>query len=178
MSQKVGIMKVLRTQKNSTDCIICGMENELGVKAPFYVLDDGSVATVFSYRKEHQSYPGRTHGGMITALLDELMGRALWVNEPNVYGVTTTLNITFRKPVPYGSKLKARAYITYNSPRGFSSKGELYSMDGVLLAEGTCKYFKLPIDKAFESQEQADSAMKYDVPIEYEEIDFPPIPEK
>ena len=73
-------MKVLRTQKNSKNCIICGMENPLGVKAPFYVLDDDSVASEFSFRPEHQSYPDRTHGGMISTLLDELMGRALWIN--------------------------------------------------------------------------------------------------
>ena len=171
-------MKVIRAQKNSTDCIICGMENQLGVKAPFFEMEDGSVATVFSYRKEHQSYPERTHGGMITALLDELMGRTLWVKEPNGYGVTTTLSVTFRKPVPYGVKLKARAYMTFNSPRGFSAKGELYSIDGVLLAEATCKYLKLPSTVTFGSQEQADSAMKYDAPIVLSEIDFPPIPEK
>ena len=137
-------MKVLNTQKNSKNCIICGMENELGLKAKFYTLDDQSVASVFTFKKEHQSYPERTHGGMISALLDELMGRALWINEPEMYGVTTTLNITYRRPVPYGEKLKARAYITFNSPRGFSAKGEIYSMDGKLLAEGTSRYLKLP----------------------------------
>ena len=40
-------MKVLKTQKNSRNCIICGMENELGLKAPFYILDDDSVASVY-----------------------------------------------------------------------------------------------------------------------------------
>ena len=68
-------MKVLRTQRNSKNCVICGMENPLGLKAPFYILDNDSVASVFTFKKEHQSYPDRTHGGMISALLDELIGR-------------------------------------------------------------------------------------------------------
>ena len=166
-------MKVLNTQKNSKNCIICGMENELGLKAKFYTLDDQSVASVFTFKKEHQSYPERTHGGMISALLDELMGRALWINEPEMYGVTTTLNITYRRPVPYGEKLKARAYITFNSPRGFSAKGEIYSMDGKLLAEGTSRYLKLPPEKAFENAEHAKNEMCYDIPMDLTEIDFP-----
>lgn len=168
-------MKVISTQKNSKNCIICGMENDLGVKAPFYVLEDGSVASILTYKKQHQSYPSRTHGGMITALLDELMGRVLWVTEPNMYGVTTSINVTFRRPVPYDCKLKARAFITFNSARGFSAKGELYSMDNLLLAEATCKYLKLPPDKAFDSVETANSEMQYDMPLDVEEIDFPPI---
>ena len=94
-------MKVLRTQRNSKYCLICGMENPLGLKAPFYVLDDNTVASVFTFKTEHQSYPDRTHGGMVSTLLDELMGRALWINEPTTFGVTTTMTITYRKPVPF-----------------------------------------------------------------------------
>ena len=52
---------------------------------------------------------------MISTLLDELMGRALWINEPETFGVTTSMSITYRHPVPYGVKLKARGYITFNS---------------------------------------------------------------
>ena len=118
-------MKVIKMQRNSTDCLICGMNNPLGLKALFYDLEDGSVASVFTYKSEHQSYPERTHGGMITALLDELMGRTLWVKEPTMYGVTTSITITFRKAVPFGKKLKARAVMTHDGSIGFSVKGFL-----------------------------------------------------
>ena len=70
-------MKVLRKQANSKSCIICGMDNPLGVKAPFYEMEDNSVVTLFSYRSEHQSYPGRAHGGMITCMLDELIDKSM-----------------------------------------------------------------------------------------------------
>lgn len=64
-------MKVVRKQRNSRMCIICGLDNEYGVQASFYVMEDGSVMTRFAFRERHQSYPGRVHGGMITAMLDE-----------------------------------------------------------------------------------------------------------
>ena len=167
-------MKVLKTQKNSRNCIICGMENPLGLKAPFYMLDDDSVASVFEFKSHHQSYPERTHGGMISALLDEIMGRALWVNHPGIYGVTTTLNITFRRPVPFDCKVKARGYITFDGSRAFTAKGELYSMDGKLLAEGNAKYLKLSPEIAFGKDFHTDDEMCYDVPLDITEIDFPP----
>ena len=53
-------------------CIICGMDNEYGLNAEFYNMEDNSVFTLFRYREQHQSYPSRVHGGLITAMLDEL----------------------------------------------------------------------------------------------------------
>ena len=67
-------MKIIEKQRNSKSCLICGLDNNFGVKAPFYNLEDGSVATVFSFKFEHQSYPERVHGGMVGALLDDVMG--------------------------------------------------------------------------------------------------------
>ena len=169
-------MKVLNMQKNSRYCIICGLDNPLGLKATFYNLDDDSVASVFTFKKEHQSYPERTHGGMISALLDELMGRTLWIDEPEMYGVTTSLSVTFRHPVPFEQKLKARAYMMYNGKLGFTAKGEIFSMDGKLLAEGECKYLKMNPEKAFGADSHADEEMCYLPPIDVAEIDFPEKP--
>ena len=166
-------MKVVKKQKNSRNCIICGMENPLGVKAPFYNLDDDSVASIFKFLPEHQSYPDRTHGGMVCCMLDELIGRALWVNEPDMYGVTTTLSITYRKPTPYNTMLKGRGYITHNSKIGFSARGEIYDMDNNLLAEASGRYFKMTATRAFGDTAHEKDEMIYDIPDDVEEIDFP-----
>lgn len=168
-------MKVIKKQLNSRNCIICGLDNDLGLKAPFYNLDDQSVGSLFSFKPEHQSYPGRAHGGMITALLDELIGRALWVNSPDIYAVTTSINVTFRKPVPYDVTLKGRGYITFEASRWFSAKGEIYDLSGNLLAEATAKYLKLDpnlIQKGVNIHEE----MCYLITDDVTEIDFPPIP--
>lgn len=166
-------MKVLSKQLNSKNCIICGMENDLGLKASFYNMEGDVVASLFTFKDKHQSYPGRTHGGMISALLDELMGRALWLKHPDTYGVTTTMNITFRKPVPYGEQLKAKASITSDSPLWFSSKGFIYDKDDNLLAEGSARYLKLSSEKAFEKGENAHEEMCYMIDDGITEIDLP-----
>ena len=166
-------MKVLRKQTNSRNCIICGMENQFGVKAQFYVLDDDSVATLFTFNSLHQSYPERTHGGMVSALLDEIMGRALWIKKPTEYAVTTTLSVTYRKPTPYDVPLKARGYITFSSQRGYSAKGELYDLNDNLLAESSARYLILPVDKTFSSSFNEKQEMCYHIEDDIKEINFP-----
>ena len=167
-------MKIIEKQRNSKNCFICGLDSSCGVRAPFYSMEDGSCATIFKFKFEHQSYPGRVHGGIISALLDEVMGRAIWTSEPTTFGVTTTMSITYRKPVNYDTPLKARGYITFKSALGFSAKGEIYDMQGTLLAQGEAKYLKLPANKVTEGVD-ADDEMCYLVKDNLTEIDFPKI---
>lgn len=137
-------MKVKEKQNNSRMCVICGLDNPFGVQAPFYVMEDNSVMTQFCYRTEHQSYPGRVHGGFITAMLDELGFRAYWALEPEVLAVTMQLTTKYRKPVPYEIPLKGRGIIVYKSSRFIKSHAEIMGIDGEVLAEAELKYIKLP----------------------------------
>ena len=106
-------MKVVSKQRNSKMCAICGMDNKYGVHAQFYNMEDGSVMTKFKYRQEHQSYPGRVHGGLITAMLDEMGLRALWTKEGSEekFGVTMSLDTKYRKPVPYDEEIIGKGIV-------------------------------------------------------------------
>lgn len=149
-------MKVVEKQKNSKMCIICGLDNPAGVRAPFYSMEDGSVVTLFSFREEHQSYPGRVHGGMITAMLDELGLRALWAKEngEGTYGVTTSLETKYRKPVPYGVPLVARGEIVKESGHFLTAACAVYNTAGDLLANAEIKYIKLDLNKIQEGVDE------------------------
>ena len=160
-------MKVVRKQANSKKCIICGIENPFGLKAPFYEMEDGTVVTIFQYDELHQSYPERTHGGMICCMLDELIGRAIWTIEPNVWGVTTSLEIKYRKPVPYNTPLKGVGTIIENRSRLFKGTGQILDQEGYVLAEATATYLKLPLDKIATSNHEDVNIM---VPDEVTEI--------
>ena len=140
-------MKVINKQTNSKMCILCGIENPCGVKASFYEMEDNSVIALFSFKEIHQSYPERTHGGMISAMLDETIGRAIWAIEPNTWGVTANLQVKFRKPVPYEIPLKAVGSITENKSRLFKGVGRIETMEGEVLAEAEATYVKLPLSK-------------------------------
>ncbi len=164
-------MKVLKKQKNSRYCIICGMDNNASVKAPFYEMEDKTIVSKFKFRDIHQSYPGRVHGGMITAMLDELIGRALWIDAPDTYGVTTNLSVKYRKAVPYGQLLVAVGKLTKNTSMFFAGVGKIFDENGDLLAEAEVNYIKLPPDKIQENL-HADDEMIYQIDDGVTEIDM------
>jgi uncharacterized protein (TIGR00369 family) len=128
-------------------CMVCGRDNDSGLKARFYELEDGELFGVFKPLAEHQGYPGRLHGGMASALLDETMGRAINLAEPDAWGVTVKLAIKFRKPVPLDSDVRAIARITKTGSRLFEGEGEIVLADGSVAVEATGTYMKLPIDR-------------------------------
>lgn len=140
-------MKVVSKQNNSHMCIICGMDNTLGVKAQFYNMADGSVGALFTFRPEHQSYPGRVHGGMLATMIDELAGRVLWTDRPDCIAVTMDISVKYRKPVPYDVELVGRGVYVEKLSRGYSAKCQIMDKDGNVLAEGVAKYLIMPCEK-------------------------------
>ena len=127
--------------------MVCGVENKFTLNSRFYELENKELAVVFRTEDWHQSYPGRLHGGIAAAVLDELIGRAMCVEEPGMWGVTVELNVKYRKPIPTGATLKAMARITENNRRIFEGTGELLLPDGDIAASAWGKYVKLPIEK-------------------------------
>ena len=145
-------MKVISKQRNSKMCIICGLDNEYGVKAPFYNMEDGSVMSVFRYKSQHQSYPGRVHGGLITAMLDEMGLRSLWAIDLSeaTFGVTLSLDTKYRKPVPYETDLIARGTIVKETSKFFITDASIMDIRGEILANGLIKYIKMDTDRISE----------------------------
>ena len=60
-------------EKEYTWCFACGKDNPIGLKMEF-TMDAEECVAYFTPRQEHQSYDGRMHGGLISVLLDEIMG--------------------------------------------------------------------------------------------------------
>jgi uncharacterized protein (TIGR00369 family) len=139
--------EVQSAQNVSRMCLVCGVENKAGLKGRFFVLENGEVAGVFRPRNEHQSYPGRLHGGMVSAILDETIGRAINVSDTHTWGVTVEFNVRFRKPVPIDAEVKAIGRITRDSSRVFEGTGEIVLHDGTVAAEARGKYVKMPIEQ-------------------------------
>ena len=127
--------------------MVCGVENEFGLNGRFYELENGELAVAFHSRGWHQSYPGRVHGGIAAAVLDELIGRAMCIKEPGMWGVTVELGVKYKKPVPTDAGLKAVARITKNSRKLFEGTGELLLPDGSVAATAWGRYMKMPIEK-------------------------------
>ena len=139
--------RVTAKQKNAKMCFVCGMKNPFGLHSFFYELDNGELLGVFTPQEEHQGYPGRLHGGIITAILDETIGRAMNVKNPDVWGVTVEFTTRFRKPVPLGEEIRVVGRIVNDNRRLFEGTGEIILKDGSVAVEGCGKYLILPIEK-------------------------------
>jgi len=140
--------KVVGKQPNSKMCLVCGLENEFGLYTAFYELENGELLAVFRPRQEHQSYPGRLHGGIISTILDETIGRAIMIGHADAYwGVTVEITVRFRKPVPLDRELRVLGRITRDTKRMFEGTGEVLLPDGTIAAEGQGRYMKLPLEQ-------------------------------
>ena len=149
--------KVIRKQPNSKMCFVCGLKNGPGLKAYFYELENKELIGMFTPIEEHQGYPGRLHGGVVSAILDETIGRAILIGyQEDVWFVTVEFNTRFKKPVPLDKEVKVRARVTKEKNRIYEGKGEIILDNGNIAAEGYGKYMKLPIDKIadFDYEEQ------------------------
>ena len=148
---------VTKKQQNSKMCLVCGLKNPYGLRASFYEMDNQELVALIRPRDEHQSYPGRLHGGLTTALLDETIGRAIMMKHPEVmWGVTVDFQTRFRKPVPLDVELRVIGRITSDNSRFFEGTGEILLPDGDIAATGYGKYIKLPLEKIsdFDHEEQ------------------------
>ena len=166
-------MKVINKQRNSKMCIVCGMENPIGLKAQFYNMEDESVMTIFKYREEFQSFPQRVHGGLIATMLDELGLRALWAKKKSedIFGVTVSIEIKYRKPVPYDETLIGKGSVKKETSRFIATCTELFDKNGQLLANAEVKYMKSDVN---EISKEVDSheEMCYLIDDDIKEIEF------
>ena len=144
--------KVTKKQHNSRMCFVCGLKNVAGLQASFYETEGNALVAVFTPQEQHQSYPGRMHGGIAATILDETVGRAIMIgNEDQVWGVTLEFSVSYKKPVPLGVELKVVGRITEDGKRIFSGTGEIMLPDGEVAVTGHGKYMKVPIDRIAES---------------------------
>lgn len=146
--------RITGKQHNSRKCLVCGLKNDLGLKASMYELDSGELVSVFKPLEEHQSYPGRLHGGIAAAILDETIGRAILVKDKNAWGVTVELELKYKKPVPLDEELRVVGRITKDSKRLFEGTGEILLPNGEVAVTAYGKYMKMPIDRIADFDEQ------------------------
>ena len=131
----------MEKQPNSRMCFVCGIDNPTGLKLRFYTTDEGRCTTRFRPGLEHQGFPGQLHGGIISTLLDETMGRLLIMQD--VWAMTGRLEIKFRKPVPLDQELTIVGELTRSRSRAYEARGEIQLPDGTTLIEGSGMYIRI-----------------------------------
>lgn len=129
---------------NSRNCFVCGLENSYGLKLAFYKDGPGSVICNYTVPEQYQGYPGIVHGGIVTSIMDEALGRVFMIDDPNRFMYTAKLTSRFRQHVPIETPLKITAQIVRDRGRLAKSKAQLFGPDGQLLADTEALMIALP----------------------------------
>ncbi len=87
-------------------CFGCGAGAGLHVSAH---REGEDIVSTHTFGEQHSGAPGIAHGGLVAALVDELLGYVVWLrHEP---AVTRTLELEYRQPVLVGVSYDLRARI-------------------------------------------------------------------
>lgn len=135
-------MSELVKQPTSSMCFVCGRNNPGGLHLHFFADAENRIHAEFTPRAEHQGFPGITHGGVISAIFDETIGRTAIAND--LWCVTAELTIRYKKPVPIGEPVNIMGEVVKISARVLHGRGEIRSVrDNILLAEAEGVYIRM-----------------------------------
>lgn len=92
------------------------------------------VRAAFTLASAHQGAPGRAHGGALMTALDEVMGRAAWLELDREDCLTATLTFDFLKPAPVGAQLEVIGWLDERDGRKLHLRGEVRDGEHVVCA--------------------------------------------
>jgi acyl-coenzyme A thioesterase PaaI-like protein len=168
------IYKVTGKQPNSRMCFVCGLKNKFGLKASFYETDKNELIALFKPCQEHQGYPGRLHGGIAAAILDETIGRTITMGKVDeIWGVTLEFSIKYKKPIPLDEEIKVVAKLTDEDKRLFEGTGKIILTSGEVAAIAEGKYLRMPIEKIADFDRDANEWRVVESETDPESIEIP-----
>lgn len=106
-----------------------------GFNLQFDVADDGSVSVTFAFADHMEGPPNIVHGGALSAVIDEAITVAAFVNDRG--GFTANLNINYKAPVPIGETVIVKAKIDKIVGRKTFLSSTLHLVDRTLAVSAT-----------------------------------------
>ena len=129
------------------NCFGCAPSNPWGLKMEFYE-DGDEIVSFWNPNDNYQGWLKTLHGGIQSAIMDEI---SMWVvaRKLQTSGMTTHLNMRYRKPIPTGEgvRIEARASIR-EVKRNFVFLNARILYNGEVCSEAEATFFTFPKDKA------------------------------
>lgn len=96
--------------------------------------DDEGVVCRATLDAKFQGWRGIVHGGIAMALIDEAMAHA--AGFAGHRGVTASVNVRFRKPVPVDQPIVVRGRVTWTRRNVLGVEARVLDESGTLLVQG------------------------------------------
>jgi uncharacterized protein (TIGR00369 family) len=116
------------------NCFACGPENPIGMHLHFDRASDEGVRADVTLASSYQGWRGIAHGGIVMALLDEAMAHA--AGFAGHRGVTASVNVRFRKPVPLEEPIEVKGRVAWKRRNVLGVEARVYDATGSLLVQG------------------------------------------
>jgi acyl-coenzyme A thioesterase PaaI-like protein len=118
--------------------------------APPLVVDvdeDGRASARIKLSRVHEGPPNAVHGGIVSLLIDQLLGHAVGTAGPP--GMTASLTVNYRRPTPYDRELLVEAWHTGTDGRRVTAEARI-SADGVTYADAKALFISLTAEQRAE----------------------------
>lgn len=135
-----------------SDSIVSGGANPMGLNGVLWREDDDAVMEV-TLGKAFEGAPGRAHGGIVAALIDETMGLVLAMSE--VLAFTVQLDISYLAPTPINEPLQARATLVQRVGRKLSIEATVRAQ-GKDIAKASALFIAVDPEKFLEYLAKTD----------------------
>jgi acyl-coenzyme A thioesterase PaaI-like protein len=109
-------------------CIGCGADHPAGLHMRLWAGPGMTIEGEVTIDRNHQGAPGIAHGGLLSTVMDEILGAVnylLW--RPSV---TVRLEVQFLRPVAVGSRLALRSELLGIEGRKVFARGRATLVDG------------------------------------------------
>lgn len=135
-------------------CFVCGSDNSIGLKLRFYT--DGEITRAkFLPDARYEGYKDMLHGGIVAAVLDEVMIKAILARD--ISCVTAQMAVKYKAPAMIGSELLFEGKIIEIKGRVITTFGRATNSEGRIVAEATGKYMTVPPDFEMKLKESRES---------------------
>lgn len=131
------------TMMTYKDSFVSG-DSQSDIKTEYYFNNkNGRFYSKVYFTEKTQGPPQHVHGGAISAVLDESMGGAAWMNGYPV--VTSHLSIKYMKPIRINSELFVETWLDRIEKKKIFIKGRMEGSNNVIYAESEGTFTLIPI---------------------------------
>lgn len=133
-------------QPNSELCFVCGRNNPVGLYMRFYDNGRDEVVSDYTVPARYQSYPGVVHGGVLAAMLDEVVARVSMIGDPHHFMMSVKLEVRYRQPVPVEIPIRVVGRIVRLRGRLGRAEGRILLPDGAVACEAQMTLADIPAE--------------------------------
>jgi uncharacterized protein (TIGR00369 family) len=134
----------LTKQPNSEMCFVCGRSNPVGLYMHFHDDGDCEVISEYTVPAHYQGYPGIVHGGVVAAMLDEVVARVSMIGDHHHFMMSVRLQVLYRHPVPVETPLIVVGRILRLRGRLGKAEGKIVLPDGTVACESQMSIADVP----------------------------------